>query len=70
MVGPKKKKVHAIASKVLMMFLFCQIQMSTDILFVKLEDNVVSTELGPFAKLKGAKNKGRATSLQLVLVPW
>jgi hypothetical protein len=26
--------------------------------------------LGPFAKLEGALNKGRATALQRVLVPW
>jgi hypothetical protein len=26
--------------------------------------------LGPFAKLEGAFNKGRATALQRVLVPW
>ncbi len=31
---------------------------------------MVSAELGPFQKLEGAKNKGRATSLQHVLVPW
>jgi len=30
----------------------------------------VSAELGPFQKLEGTKNKGRATSLQRVLVPW
>ena len=30
----------------------------------------VSAELGPFKKLEGTKNKGRATSLQRVLVPW
>ena len=31
---------------------------------------MVSAELGPFEKLEGAANKGRATSLQRVLVPW
>ena len=31
---------------------------------------VVSAGLGPFEKLEGTKNKGRATSLQRVLVPW
>ena len=31
---------------------------------------MVSAELGPFQKLEGATNKGRATSLQRVLVPW
>ena len=31
---------------------------------------MVSVELGPFEKFEGAKNKGRATSLQRVLVPW
>jgi hypothetical protein len=30
----------------------------------------VSAELEPFQKLEGTKNKGRATSLQRVLVPW
>ena len=30
----------------------------------------VSAELRPFEKLEGTKNKGRATSLQRVLVPW
>ena len=31
---------------------------------------MVSAELGPFQKLEGTSNKGRATSLQRVLVPW
>jgi len=31
---------------------------------------VVYAELGPFQKLEGTSNKGRATSLQRVLVPW
>ena len=53
-----------------MMFFSFLIQMSTYILFVKQEDDVVSAEMGPFANLEGTRNKGRATSLQLVLVPW
>ncbi len=49
MVVLKKRKVHVIAFKVLMimMFLFFRIQMNSDILFVKQEDNVVSAELEP-----------------------
>ena len=31
---------------------------------------MVSAELGQFQKLEGTSNKGRATSLQRVLVPW
>ena len=31
---------------------------------------MVSTQMGPFEKLEGASNKGRATALQRVLVPW
>jgi hypothetical protein len=31
---------------------------------------VVCTQMGPFEKLEGASNKGRATALQRVLVPW
>ena len=31
---------------------------------------MVSAQFGPFEKLNGEKNKGRATSLQRVLVPW
>jgi hypothetical protein len=31
---------------------------------------VVSAEMGQFGKLEWARNKGRVTSLQLVLVPW
>ena len=27
-------------------------------------------ELGPFGKLEGSRNKGRATSVQRVLLPW
>ena len=31
---------------------------------------MVLAGMGPFAILEGTKNKGRATSLQRVLVPW
>ena len=31
---------------------------------------MVSAQMGPFAMLEGASNKGRATALQRVLVPW
>ena len=31
---------------------------------------MISAGLGPFQKLEGPQNKGRSTSLQLVLVPW
>ena len=31
---------------------------------------MVLAGMGPFANLEGTKNKGRATSLQRVLVPW
>ncbi len=31
---------------------------------------MVSAEMGPFAILEGPSNKGRATTIQRILVPW
>ena len=69
-VAKSKPKIESRQSKVLSMFVFFLIYLSTDTLLVLQEDEVVSVTLGPFERLEGTKNKGRATNLQRVLMPW
>ena len=73
-VAPKKKKTPLSESKVLIMLILFRNHLNTDTLFVWQDveeaSAVVSAGLGPFQILEGASNKGRATSLQRVLVPW
>ena len=58
-------------SKVLTMFIiFIRIQLSTNSLFIYQVEVVVSAEYGPFEQLVATKNKGRATTIQRVLLPW
>ena len=49
---------------------FILIQFSTNSLFVYQVEVVVSAEYRPFEQLVATKNKGRATTIQRVLLPW
>ena len=70
-VQSSESKVQSSESKVRTMFIiFIRIQFSTNSLFVYQVGVVVSAEIGPFEQLIATKNKGRATTIQLVLLPW
>ena len=70
-VQSSESKVQSSESKVRTMFIiFIRIQFSTNSLFVYQVEVVVSAELGPFEQLIATKNKGRATTIQRVLLPW
>ena len=69
-VEKKKDKGQSSKSKVLTMFIFSSNQLRTDPLYTLQGGSVVSATLGPFARLEGTNNKGRATNVQRVLLPW
>ena len=70
-VQSSESKVQSSNSKVRTIFIiFIRIQFSTNSLFVYQVEVVVSAEIGPFEQLIATKNKGRATTIQRVLLPW
>ena len=69
-VQSSESKVQSSESKVRTMFIiFIRIQLRTNSLFVYQVEVVVSAEYGPFEPLVATKNKGRATTIQRVLLP-